>query len=70
MISLARITPSERVLDIGSGTGIVALQAARQVGRDGRVLGVDLSEGMLAHAKHKAHQQGSDKIIDFYKMDA
>ena len=70
VISLARITTSERVLDIGSGTGIVALQAARQVGPHGKVLGVDLSEGMLATAQAKAAAAGLSDRAEFRKMDA
>ncbi len=70
LLNLAGISVSDRVLDVGTGTGVVALQIPQFPGFRGRVAAIDLSEGMLAHAKHKAHQQGSDKIIDFYKMDA
>ncbi len=47
-----------RILDIATGTGLLALQAARQVGPFGKVLGVDLSEGMLAEARRKAAAAG------------
>lgn len=44
---------NEWILDIGTGTGTIALQAASLVGPNGKVIGVDLSKGMLAQAKEK-----------------
>jgi ubiquinone/menaquinone biosynthesis C-methylase UbiE len=41
------------VLDIGTGTGTIAFRAASLVGPNGKVIGVDLSEGMLAQANAK-----------------
>src|SRR5476651_2688995 len=40
-ISLAQLQPGELVLDVGCGTGTLAIEAARRVGRTGRVAGVD-----------------------------
>jgi len=39
---------NDRVLDIGTGTGTIAFRAASLVGADGKVIGVDLSPGMIA----------------------
>lgn len=47
-----------RVLDVCCGTGGSALPAARAVGRDGSVLGIDLSEPLLDLARHKAAREG------------
>lgn len=47
LVRLAAPQPSERVLDIATGTGFVAIPAARLVGEQGYVLGVDISAGML-----------------------
>jgi ubiquinone/menaquinone biosynthesis C-methylase UbiE len=44
------LPPQASVLDVGTGTGIVSMLAARQSGGQGRVIGVDLSYGMLAVA--------------------
>jgi arsenite methyltransferase len=43
--------PGERVLDIGTGPGLLAQELARAVGRAGSVAGIDLSENMLALAR-------------------
>ena len=42
-INLARIQPGEEVLDVGCGTGTLALEVARRAGRAGRLVGVDPS---------------------------
>lgn len=58
---------TERVLDVASGTGAVAIACARQLA-DGHVTGVDLSEGMLEKAREKAqfHQLNN---LTFQCMD-
>jgi ubiquinone/menaquinone biosynthesis C-methylase UbiE len=53
LTELAVLCSGARVLDVATGTGIVALSAARIVGPTGRVVGVDLSPEMLARARHK-----------------
>jgi SAM-dependent methyltransferase len=46
----AGVRRGDRVLDVGCGTGVLAREALRRVGEEGRVAGVDLNEGMLAVA--------------------
>jgi SAM-dependent methyltransferase len=46
----AGIRTASRVLDVGCGTGVLAREAFGRVGLDGRVVGLDLNEGMLAVA--------------------
>jgi arsenite methyltransferase len=50
-ISLAKLKPGETVLDLGSGGGLDCFLAARQVGENGRVIGVDMTPEMLARAR-------------------
>ncbi len=69
MTRLAKLQPADRILDIGTGTGIVAFNAARAVPK-GRVVAVDLSEGMLANARTKARRLVSATPIEFRRMDA
>ena len=49
--AIAALTPGERVLDLGSGAGFDAFLAARQVGPEGRVIGVDMTPDMVTRAR-------------------
>jgi demethylmenaquinone methyltransferase/2-methoxy-6-polyprenyl-1,4-benzoquinol methylase len=51
ILKLAGLKPGLDVLDVAVGTGLLARQARRLVGADGRVIGLDLSAGMLAEAR-------------------
>jgi SAM-dependent methyltransferase len=51
LLDLAGLRPGERVLDIATGTGVVARLAARRVNPGGTVAGLDLNEAMLEEAK-------------------
>jgi ubiquinone/menaquinone biosynthesis C-methylase UbiE len=50
------------VLDAGTGTGFAACAIARRIGSAGRVLAVDLSEGMLAHAREFLTREGVGNV--------
>lgn len=70
MVSLAEIKSSEAVLDIGTGTGVVALQAAKKIGKGGKIRGIDLSEGMLTTANAKTDRLELGEKVEFSRMDA
>src|SRR5712691_9927348 len=53
LLDRAALRPGEGVLDIATGPGTVARIAAEQVGPQGRVVGADFSEAMIAIAKGK-----------------
>jgi demethylmenaquinone methyltransferase/2-methoxy-6-polyprenyl-1,4-benzoquinol methylase len=51
---LARVGEGDRVLDIATGTGDLAIELSARVGQSGYVLGSDFADGMLAKAREKA----------------
>jgi len=53
-VELARLQPGEQALDVGCGTGTLALAVARHVGSSGRVVGIDPSAQQIARARAKA----------------
>jgi len=52
--ALGRLHPGERVVEVGAGAGMDAIIAAGQVGPSGRVVGVDMTDAMLAKARANA----------------
>jgi ubiquinone/menaquinone biosynthesis C-methylase UbiE len=69
LVARATLRCGERVLDVASGTGLVAFAAARAVGARGHVDGVDLSGEMVAAAVQRAGQLRVDNAT-FSRMDA
>ncbi|MUL37770.1 class I SAM-dependent methyltransferase [Gloeocapsopsis dulcis] len=53
LIEIAQPQPGQQILDIATGTGLVAIPAAQIVGSSGRVVGVDIAKGMLEQAQRK-----------------
>lgn len=70
MVALAGLRPGHAVLDLGTGTGVAAMAAAEAVGVDGSVVGLDLSDGMLAVARADADRVGLAGRLRFVKGDA
>jgi ubiquinone/menaquinone biosynthesis C-methylase UbiE len=63
IIALAGLKAGEDVLDIGCGTGTLAIAAARPIMPGGVVCGIDASPSMIARARRKASKAGVD--VDF-----
>jgi arsenite methyltransferase len=57
-----RLAHGERVLDLGSGAGTDALIAAQMVGRQGHVVGIDMTPEMLAKARSAASEMGATNV--------
>jgi arsenite methyltransferase len=56
--SLGELRSGERVVDVGCGAGIDSLIAAKKVGPEGRVIGVDMTPSMLVKARRAAKEMG------------
>jgi arsenite methyltransferase len=61
-IAVAELHEGERVLDLGSGGGIDVLLSARRVGPNGRAIGLDMTEEMLALAMRNAAEAGATNV--------
>jgi len=60
--SLRGRTPGERVIDSGSGGGFDCFIAARQIGGEGRVIGVDMTTEMLTKSRNTASSMGLTNV--------
>jgi ubiquinone/menaquinone biosynthesis C-methylase UbiE len=69
MIEFAQLRAREHVLDVGTGTGLVALRAG-SLAKNGRVIGIDHSSGMLEQASAKAQRSRLADVVTFQRMDA
>ena len=61
-IAIAELKPGEVVLDLGSGGGIDCFLAARQVGPQGRVIGLDMTPDMIVLARRNAKKVGAENV--------
>lgn len=57
-LALAELQEGDRVVDLGSGSGMDAFFAARRVGSAGEIVGVDMTEEQLAKARRLAARDG------------
>lgn len=69
LLGLLQPAPGSRLLDIGTGTGAVALQACAWVGPHGEVIGSDVAPAMVSFAQQAAANRGRAGIT-FCEMDA
>ncbi len=54
LVEYGQVGLGQNVLDIATGTGHCAIASAQLVGSDGKVIGIDISSGMIAQARQKA----------------
>lgn len=69
LVELAAIHGGQKVLDIATGTGNAALAAARAVGENGQVVGIDLAQNMREKAQQKLSEAGL-KHVEIQEGDA
>src|SRR3989344_3374903 len=61
-LAFGKIKEGDTVLDLGSGAGIDAILAAKRVGDNGRVIGVDMTKEMVEKAKENAEKQNIKNV--------
>jgi arsenite methyltransferase len=62
IFGLARLVEGERVIDLGSGSGMDACYAAQLVGSGGRVVGIDFTPQQVRRARQLAAAAGLDQV--------
>jgi SAM-dependent methyltransferase len=60
--AIAAMKPGEVIVDLGSGAGFDCFLASRQVGENGRVIGVDMTHEMLRKARENALKVGASNV--------
>lgn len=68
LLNESDLKTGDSVLDVSCGTGLVTQQIAKKVGEEGRVTGIDLSEGMIEKAQSRF--RNSDQNVGFLQMGA
>ncbi len=61
-VALASLSPGETVVDLGSGGGFDCFLAGRNVGPEGRVVGVDMTPEMVERARSNAAKAGAENV--------
>ena len=61
-LALLGLSPGQTVLDLGSGPGLDAIEAAKRVSPGGSVIGVEMTEPMIAAARRNAQTAGVDNV--------
>lgn len=69
LVECANLRSGQKILDLATGTGMVAIEAAKQVGSSGQVIGVDISSGLLAVAQKKIDKAELNSIIQLQLAD-
>jgi SAM-dependent methyltransferase len=69
LVEFADVAGDEDILDVATGTGVVLFEAAGHVRSETRLVGVDLTEAMLARAAAEVERRGL-RGIDLQVMDA
>lgn len=69
LLEYSQVSSGQDILDIGTGTGHLAIETAQIVGDKGRVVGVDISSGMLKQARCKVKVLGISNV-EFQLADA
>lgn len=57
LVQMAQIKKDDKIMDVGTGTGVLLPYLLAAIGKGGHITAVDFSENMLTHAKAKHHEE-------------
>lgn len=63
LLSLLHVPEGGQVLDVATGTALVAVALAQRMGKDCRITGIDMNSAMLDQARHNVEQSGLGDVI-------
>ena len=66
MLDLAKVTPKDRLVDLGSGDGVLVIAAAK---RGLRARGIEYDRGLVEYSKRKAAEAGVSRLTRFVRGD-
>jgi len=69
LIEVSDIQPSENILDIAAGTGLITFRIAEKVGPHGKILATDISDEMVKIGTKIGHSKKLTNVV-FERMDA
>jgi demethylmenaquinone methyltransferase/2-methoxy-6-polyprenyl-1,4-benzoquinol methylase len=69
-ITLSGIRPGQRVLDLAAGTGDLALQLAKKIGKEGVIVLADINESMLSIARERFVNHGLVSNVEYVIANA
>ncbi len=61
-LAMADLQPGEHVVDLGSGAGFDAFLAAKRIGPEGKVIGIDMTPEMIGKAQKNAEQLDVENV--------
>lgn len=70
VVELADVKPGDKVLDIATGTGTIAISLANRADNKCKIIGIDITEMMLTKARENVKKFGLEGVIDFMRVSA
>ena len=67
LIRKAGVLPGSSVLELGTGTAVVAVKLVQRIGPMGKMVGIDVNQRMLKMAEEKKHRLGLSNL-EFFEM--
>jgi len=70
ILDRCQLTAGQRVVDIGTGTGLIVVSIAKRLSNDCSILGIDLFDAMLEKAKVRVMEEGVERSVVLRRASA